>query len=882
MASTPSFESERIDNSRLTFLSNVEIEIDDDTLDGDSSSLFCLESEVFLKSITSTAANAAIDDSHGHDDGAAEGRLTTKEQSATFRASQTDRRKRNEGKISRALSNRDDNNGDGSSLFESDQEVEDNEYDDKLSTATSTTEVSHEEDDNVFLQSFGKQTNTKPNISDIDDKISAILGKEKQQQQQEIMSPKEKVGTSNNTSIGSDCNTAFSAPPIMSVTDNTNAAGTTTKTSSSTPVGGINTHVNKTSPPKPAKTRQTSPINSKPFSLHRYIPSSPNSNIRTNAVGVPSSVSKTTNTSLSASTSPYRSAYRRQRSMTRELSKQQPLGSDDNINKSRPITSIDTTLQSSTYSNVQSQDSTSSKLGSHRSVDSNIPDQDSRRSINKNVSLDSMYSQFSDEKKTQNDQEEGYDEDNREKCDLEQILKQKHPQSPTQLHVRGVGPVIQDDDLDQIDKILHRNKDGVTTTSVLYNEGATPLFKAIEEQDWKEVERICADEPHQAAIWVVSTGTVQTTFNWSLWKRLPVHELCRRNPTVQALYCLINAYPDGCRAVTQFGELPLHLAVECGASSTIVTALITANWRGVFQCDQVGRTPIDVFRDTEVLLDHNEYVAVRNVFELSTHTYNEMQSEQEQEIVFLRQKHEFGLQAIRDQHDNDLLVEQEQHEKLVQQISGLQKVVQTLKMKVTEQSNVIQHHGTIQQQRELDYHTLFAEKDRYQYELRQSGEQNDKLQGLIAKYEHQLINTNEQIVQLQNALKGVAQYQTSVLQQQSERTTARLELALRSYNDMTDAIDDHAEHLKSLLEKFITPIPPPPSFAASSITPSRLSVQQANIATTSPQQQSSSASSSISAISNATPASTNSSSSVTKSTTHPLVLGGDSAASTTL
>lgn len=106
-----------------------------------------------------------------------------------------------------------------------------------------------------------------------------------------------------------------------------------------------------------------------------------------------------------------------------------------------------------------------------------------------------------------------------------------------------------------------------------YNEGATELFKAIEECDWESVESICSTDPIQASIYVVSTRTMQTIFQWSIWKRLPLHEIARRHPPVNVFSKLIRAYQAACRSVTHFGELPLHLAVECGASFDVVNVM---------------------------------------------------------------------------------------------------------------------------------------------------------------------------------------------------------------------------------------------------------------------------------------------------------------------
>lgn len=59
----------------------------------------------------------------------------------------------------------------------------------------------------------------------------------------------------------------------------------------------------------------------------------------------------------------------------------------------------------------------------------------------------------------------------------------------------------------------------------LYMDGATPLFKAIEEVNWREALLLVNEFPDQVKTWVRSTGTESTTFDWSLWRRLPIHEV---------------------------------------------------------------------------------------------------------------------------------------------------------------------------------------------------------------------------------------------------------------------------------------------------------------------------------------------------------------------
>ena len=85
-------------------------------------------------------------------------------------------------------------------------------------------------------------------------------------------------------------------------------------------------------------------------------------------------------------------------------------------------------------------------------------------------------------------------------------------------------PVVSNDDDDNTN-----NKAGISSSEeileVLYNDGATPLFLAIEETEWREALDIAEAFPDQVRTWVRSTGTENTTFEWSMWRRLPIHEV---------------------------------------------------------------------------------------------------------------------------------------------------------------------------------------------------------------------------------------------------------------------------------------------------------------------------------------------------------------------
>jgi hypothetical protein len=63
---------------------------------------------------------------------------------------------------------------------------------------------------------------------------------------------------------------------------------------------------------------------------------------------------------------------------------------------------------------------------------------------------------------------------------------------------------------------------------VAYDKGATPLFLAIEQTRWRDAFDIADGSPEQIPIWVRSMGSEGTTFDWALWRRLPIHEVCSK------------------------------------------------------------------------------------------------------------------------------------------------------------------------------------------------------------------------------------------------------------------------------------------------------------------------------------------------------------------
>ena len=190
---------------------------------------------------------------------------------------------------------------------------------------------------------------------------------------------------------------------------------------------------------------------------------------------------------------------------------------------------------------------------------------------------------------------------------------------------------------------------GLAPLEVYYHEGAHPLFLAIEDTEWRQALQIATEEPRQACTWVISTGTVETTFHWNLWRRLPLHEACRRQAPAWFISHLLSMYPAAAKLRTQFGELALHIAVESGSPPEVVNLLIVAHWPALVATDQSGRTPLSILQDSEMLALEDHKVVFESLTR-SMETYQQILNRHEMDLESLKVTHAAGLVAIGSQH----------------------------------------------------------------------------------------------------------------------------------------------------------------------------------------------------------------------------------------
>ena len=152
--------------------------------------------------------------------------------------------------------------------------------------------------------------------------------------------------------------------------------------------------------------------------------------------------------------------------------------------------------------------------------------------------------------------------------------------------------------------------DQANTLHVDYKMECTPLFKAIEQEDWKGLLFFLTtgrwnssplmiglsnahmnDRPvdHQARTWV----TCREKDGSTQWRQLPIHAAISYQAPLPVVQKLVELHHDGLRSADDTGNLPLHLAFGFGSHDNVVAYLIKENPGALSIRGVQARFPID-------------------------------------------------------------------------------------------------------------------------------------------------------------------------------------------------------------------------------------------------------------------------------------------------
>ena len=124
-----------------------------------------------------------------------------------------------------------------------------------------------------------------------------------------------------------------------------------------------------------------------------------------------------------------------------------------------------------------------------------------------------------------------------------------------------------------------------------YDQGATALYRAIENKDWDAAMARLDTAPDEARTWVSrrEPGTDKTR-----WRLLPLHAVCIFRAPLALIEALLEMYEEGPQMKDDQGMLPVHLACRNGASKGVVLTLLKAFPESLFVMDRKRRSLQDL------------------------------------------------------------------------------------------------------------------------------------------------------------------------------------------------------------------------------------------------------------------------------------------------
>mmetsp|Transcript_7735 Transcript_7735/g.11070 ORF Transcript_7735/g.11070 Transcript_7735/m.11070 type:complete len:513 (-) Transcript_7735:294-1832(-) len=130
-----------------------------------------------------------------------------------------------------------------------------------------------------------------------------------------------------------------------------------------------------------------------------------------------------------------------------------------------------------------------------------------------------------------------------------------------------------------------------------YDKNLTTLYEAITNCDWDLAIATAKSHPEEAQTWVVrhyndDDDDDDNNKKDIMWRFLPIHSACARQPPASVLSALLKAYPDGAKCVDDQGMYPLHYACGNQASREIIRLLLVAFPQATNEADPRGMLPL--------------------------------------------------------------------------------------------------------------------------------------------------------------------------------------------------------------------------------------------------------------------------------------------------
>lgn len=237
---------------------------------------------------------------------------------------------------------------------------------------------------------------------------------------------------------------------------------------------------------------------------------------------------------------------------------------------------------------------------------------------------------------------------------------------------------------------------------------------------------------------------------------------------------LLTIYPESAKCATHFGELPLHLAVGCGAAPEVVNLIVVANWEGIAARDQSGRTPVEIWDESELLEGEDHRVVFESLTRCHS-TYTRLQADWKHKMDNLREQHEAAIRSLAAKHSAEMNHEAKLKSKMEDELSKLHQSVEMLTTENAEQDEKITGFAQVERTWTHRVNTLTKSVETLQKEKAEEEENVEALHQLIEDKDEEIVVLSTKVRKLTKDMqhintwynqteKGLAQTQTNLQQ----------------------------------------------------------------------------------------------------------------------
>lgn len=342
---------------------------------------------------------------------------------------------------------------------------------------------------------------------------------------------------------------------------------------------------------------------------------------------------------------------------------------------------------------------------------------------------------------------------------------------------------------------------------VAYSSGPPELFLAIEQCRWDDAVKACRDRPDQAMVWVKSSGTEQTSFDWNVWRRLPIHEACRRQPPPILLSALLDAYPASVAAKTHFGELPLHLAVGCGSNPESIHLLLASYPSAASKLDDAGRSPSDLVHEG---VQHEDRAVILGSLERCLSSQKRIEDDWAAKLEYETKRHAAEVDKLSRDNRKRLAVKDMALAELAREVQSGSELLNAASSEADEREREIQRRTKAERALAEQARTSEEEVSRLRAANRELKKRIGELDGTVVRHETTIERLNGRIDALSEDMRKLCTMHDELVENDVRNVEKEMVRLIRMQKSFLNVVRDRGDAIRTILAEADVEPPQPP------------------------------------------------------------------------